>query len=316
MISLNFTVDNVDTVLKIYDRIEVVRYTGTETQPDTPVGDMVALTDWTAVSGTGSNVPIQLASGQSKYYAYDANGVATNWYSSRYISSTDSSIYSGWTDPILGEPGDLYYNPLFPPEIDYGSTDQVIVDRIRVLIGDPKGLNREVGESASASIMANGTTYLIEEKGWPVSITMNGKQFTDIGDPTVNGYRYLTFQEDITQPVTISGVTYAVDVWYYTFRNSDRQIMAVYGSTPPPAGLTETTATIEAYILAAAIDIVRSELLLDANEDGALVADEGSKYNPSPGLDVRRKLLDELKKKLADLVKSLTLGGITGVLID
>ena len=46
------------------------------------------------------------------------------------------------------------------------------------------------------------------------------------------------------------------------------------------------------------------------------MADEGSKYNPTPGLDVRRKLLDGLKKKLDDLVKSLILGGITGVLID
>ena len=316
MISLNFTVDNVDAVLRIYDQIEVIRYTGSEAQPDTPVGDMVALTDWTAVSGTGSNVPIQLASGQFKYFAYDANGTATDWYSSRYISSTDSSVYSGWTDPILGEPGDLYYNPLFPPEIDYGTTDQVIINRIRVLIGDPKGLNREVGEPETASIMDNNRTYHTEEKGWPVSIKMNGKQYTDIGNPTVNGYRYLTFQEDISQPVTISGVTYAVDVWYYTFRNSDRQIMEVFESTPPPAGLTTTTCTTEAYILAAAIDIVRSELLLDANEDGALVADEGSKYNPTPGLDTRRKLLDDLNKKLKDLVKSLTLGGITGVLID
>ena len=316
MISLNFTVDNVDAVLRIYDQIEVIRYTGSEAQPDTPVGDMTSLTDWTAVSGTGSNVPIQLSSGQSKYFAYDADGTATNWYSSRYVSSTDSSVYSGWTDPILGEPGDLYYNPLFPPEIDYGTTDQVIINRIRVLIGDPKGLNREVGEPETASIMDNNRTYHTEEKGWPVSIKMNGKQYTDIGNPTVNGYRYLTFQEDISQPVTISGVTYAVDVWYYTFRNSDRQIMEVYETTPPPAGLTTTTCTTEAYILAAAIDIVRSELLLDANEDGALVADEGSKYNPTPGLDTRRKLLDDLNKKLKDLVKSLTLGGITGVLID
>jgi len=316
MISLTFTVDNVDTVLRIYDQIEVIRYNGPALQPDTPVGDITALTDWVAVSGTGSNVPIQLYSGQAQYQAYDAMGSADDWYSSRYISSTDRTIYSGWTDPILGEAGDLYYNPLFPSEVDYGTADQMIIDRIRVLIGDPKGLYREVGEPESASIMDNNRTYHLEEKGWPVSIKMNGKQYTDLGNPTVNGYRYLTFKEDISQPVTISGVTYAVDVWYYTFRNSDRQIMAVYESTPPPAGLTTTTCTTEAYILAAAIDIVRSELLLDANEDGALVADEGSKYNPTPGLDTRRKLLDELDKKLKDLVKALTLGGITGVLID
>jgi len=316
MISLTFTVDNVDTVLQIYDQIEVIKYTGTDAQPETPVGDVIALTDWVVVSGTGSNVPISLSSGQSQYQAYDTSGTASNWYSSRYSSSTDSSVYSGWTDPILGEAGDLYYNPLFPAEIDYGSTDQMIIDRIRVLIGDPKGLNREVGEPETASIMDNNKTYYLEEKGWPVSITMNGKQFTDIGNPTINGYRYLTFKEDISKPVTISGVTYAVDVWYYTFRNSDRQIMAVYESTPPPAGLTTSTATTEVYILAAAVDLVRSELLLDANEDGALVADEGSKYNPTPGLDARRRLLNDLNKKLSDLIHSLKMGGITGVLID
>jgi hypothetical protein len=169
----------------------------------------------------------------------------------------------------------------------------------------------------------------MDEKGWPAYINMGGMQFTDTDNPSVNGYRFLRFQQYIddvcTECVTYSGtcgedvvkeVTHGVDIWYYTFRNSDRQIMEAYDNCPPPSPLTSTTATAEAYMLQTSIDLLRGSLWEDATEDGASIRDEGSHYDPSPGLDTRRQLLADLQKRLDDLIKAVMLSGITGVLID
>ena len=64
------------------------------------------------------------------------------------------------------------------------------------------------------------------------------------------------------------------------------------------------------------IDLLRKELWEDATEDGAAIKDEGSSYDPEPGLKIRKQLLDDLTKRRADLVKVLQLTGIAGVLID
>lgn len=309
MISLSFTVDDVNTVRLIYNQIQVAR----SDQRDIPVALTEYGGDYTVVSGTG--FPINLQPGTTQYRATDPFGTATSWYISRYINSANGS-YSGWSDPVLGEPGDLFYNPLFPPEIAYGTADQLIIDRIRRLIGDPLGLRREYGEEASSSIHPDGKTYELDERGWPVSVTMNGVSMNDSTDPTINGYRYLRFDEDISTTTWSGGVEYGVDIWYYTFRHSDREIMEAYDNCPPPPGLTTTTANSEAYMLQTAITLLYAELWEDSTEDGAKLADEGSRYDPSPGLETKRKLLDGLQKRLDDLVNALVLGGITGVRID
>ena len=51
-------------------------------------------------------------------------------------------------------------------------------------------------------------------------------------------------------------------------------------------------------------------------EDGVVVSDGQTKYDPSPGIRSRKDLLDAVKKRMDAAVKSLTLTGITGVLID
>ena len=79
------------------------------------------------VSGTATyTIPIPLRSGTSFYQTYDFDGNFDDWYSSRYASSVTGG-YSGWSDPILGEQGDLYYDPEFPKEVNYGSADQAII---------------------------------------------------------------------------------------------------------------------------------------------------------------------------------------------
>lgn len=333
MISLTISIDNISSVTQIFDTVQI-RKLGDSGTPDTPVTDLVAMTEYDTVSGTDTingREPVSdvlLSNDYYQYYFTDPDGYASDWYISRYYNTGDGST-SGWSDPVQGEPGDLYYNPQFPPEIAYGSSDQLIIDRIRLYIGDPLGLRREYGEEALSSIHPDGKTYEMDETGWPSYINMGGMQFTDTDNPSVNGYRFLRFQRYIddvcTECVTYSGtcgedvvkeITHGVDIWYYTFRHSDRQIMEAYDSCPPPSPLTTTTANAEVYMVQTAIDLLRKELWEDATEDGAAIRDEGSHYNPEPGLKIRKQLLDDLTKRRDDLVRALQLTGITGVLID
>lgn len=333
MISLTITIDNISEVVQVFDTVQLKKWTGTGI-PDADVTDYIALTEYITISGTDTIngrddvSDVLLSSNYYQYYFTDPDGFASDWYISRYYNTADEST-SGWSAPVQGDPGDLYYNPQFPPEISYGTSDQLVIDRIRLWIGDPLGLRREYGDEALSSIHLDGKTYEMDEKGWPAYINMGGMQFTDTDDPSVNGYRFLRFQRYIddvcTECVTYSGtcgedvvkeVTHGVDIWYYTFRNSDRQIMEAYDNCPPPSPLTSTTATAEAYMLQTSIDLLRGELWEDATEDGAVIKDEGSHYDPSPGLDTRKDLLDDLQKRLEALIKAVMLSGITGVLID
>ena len=333
MISLTITIDDLTEAMSIFDYVQIRRYTGTGT-PGTPVTNEVALTDYATISGTDtisnrSGVSdVLLTTGVSQYYLTDLTGHADDWYISRYYSTSNGSA-SGWSDPILGEPGDLYYNPQFPPEISYGSTDQLIIDRIRIYIGDPLGLRHEYGEEALSSIHPDGKTYEMDETGWPAYITMGGVQYTSTDNPSVNGYRFLKFQhfiDDVCYSCTtysgacgedvVKEVVNGVDIWYYTFRLSDRQIMEAYDTCPPPSPLTKATANSEVYMVQTSIDLLRGELWEDSVEDGAIIRDEGSHYDPSPGLEVRRRLLADLVKRRDDLIKALQLTGITGVRVD
>jgi hypothetical protein len=299
MITLTITVDNISTVMQVYNQIQLQRAAAEEGT-------------YTTVSGLG---PVSLVAGITSYSVIDTTGLSTSWYKSRYYSTSTGS-YSGWSEPVLGSPGDLFYNPLYSDEISYGTSEQLVIDRIRKLIGDPLGLRREYGEEASSSIHPDGKTYELDEKGWPVSVTMNGVSMNDSSDPTINGYRYLRFDEDISTTTWSGGVEYGVDIWYYTFRHSDREIMEAYDTCPPPPGLTTTNATSEAYMLQTAIELLYQELWEDSTEDGAKIDDEGSKYDPSPGLESKRKLLDGLQRRLDKLTASLKLLGISGVRVD
>jgi hypothetical protein len=327
MISLTFTVDSIHNVMVVFDRIQIMMYTGTGV-PDSPVTSLV---EYTTISGTDEInnrdgvSDVLLDADYSQYYFTHPIGEAEDWYISRYYNES-TGANSGWADPILGEPGDIYYDPLYPVEIEYGSEDQQIIDRIRTYMGDPIGLNREYGEDAASSIHPDGRTYELDEKGWPASVNMNGNQYVSTSNPSINGYRYLRFAEfiDVTTPWSqvVSGTcdvrtgTYGVDIWYYTFRNSDRQIMEAYDRCPIPPSLTSANVTVEAYVLQTAINLLYQENWEDAIEDGAVITDEATRYDPSAGLRFRNELLDKLNAKLDKLVKGLVLRGISGVRID
>lgn len=333
MITLTINVDSISTALEAFDVIQIKRYTGTDV-PEPPVTNTDAVAYYTTVSGTDTISSrtgvsdVLLNASYSQYYFDDDEGNSSSWYISRYYHTTTSAA-SGWSDPVPGYTADLYYSPQFPEEEDYETAEQLIIDRIRLLIGDPLGIAREFGEDAVSSIHQDGKTYELDEKGWPIYITIGGVQYNCLGNPTVNGYKYLRFNcfvDDVC--TTCSGyegdcgedvyrdVVTGPDIWYHTFRFSDKEIKDAYDTCYPPTPLTTTTANSEVYMVQTAIDLLRSELWEDATEDGADIKDEGSHYNPDPGLKIRRDLLKDLTKRRDDLVKALQLTGIAGVLID
>jgi len=295
MIHLSFQVENITSVLQVYNQIQV-QSSATETGT------------FTTIVGVG--FPIVLISGQSSYTVDDPVGVSSTWYRSRYYSSL-TSIVSAWSDSILGSVGELCYSPTYPNEVEYGTSDQLIIDRIRRICGDPIGLKREYNEKGN--IHEGGKVYQLEEKGWPCSINIGDTTHNSTSNPTVNGYLYLNFSDDIT---TLSGVDLDTDVFYYTFRHSDREIIEAYDTCPSPQGLTTTTANSESYMLQTAIELLTQELWEDATEDGAAVRDNVSQYNPEGGQRIRHDLIDKLQKRLDNLVDTLILSGVQGVRVD
>ena len=300
MIKLTVNVDNISTVIQFYDQIAVSR---SSTQTGT----------FATVSGVG---PVSLVAGTSLYTVTDDNGLATDWYKTRYENSA-TLLASSWSEAVIGSASDLYYNPLYPEEVPYSEEDKLIVARIRRLIGDPVRLRRDYGaDDLSGFISDDCKVYELPERGWPVNIVMNGVVYSDGDNPVVNGYRYLQFPCTISGCVNCRGEDVEVDVWYYNFRHSDREIIEAYDNCPPPPGLSTTTATSEHYMLQSAIDLLMMENWEYSGEDGAKISDEGTNYDPSPGFTFRNNLLKQLQKRLDDMVKISIMSGIEGVLLD
>lgn len=333
MVTLTVIVNDLTGILQVYNSVQIRRYV-LAGQPDTYVNDVSAFAEYVPVVGidvvnnrhdVGDVFLIGL---YDQYYFTDASGTMDDWYIYRFFNTVDESA-TGWFGPLQGGYNDFNYNPQFPVEAIHTATDRVVLAKIRTYIGDPKGMKREFGEEALSSIHGDGKIYEMAETGWPLYLNFGGVQYTSQGDPSVNGYRFLKFKDYIDdvciQAVTYSGVcgedifkdvTYGIDIWYNTFRYSDRQILAAYDSCTPPPPLTSLTANTEVYLIQTSIDLLRQELWEDATEDGASVGDDVSKYNPEPGLKIRKQLLDDLEKRLDRLVKSLALSGIQGVRVD
>lgn len=317
MIDITISVDDITSVILVFDRIQLMKYTGTGVPPSTiDEGVYTTLSGIDKINDREGVSDIYLSSTYSQYYFTDPEGLGTDWYISRYFNTSTSST-SGWSSPILGETGDIFYNPMYPPEVSYGSSDKLVIDHIRRLIGDPIGLRRDYGEEEESSLSSDRKVYTLGEYGWPASINMYSTQYTSSNDPVVNGYEYLKFTNPVSDTYTVvSGIEYNIDVWYYTFRNSDRNIMETYDSAYPPAGLTSSNCTSEIYMLQSAYDLLTKETWEVINEDGSDIDDEGSKYSPDPGIKARNWMLDKLKKRLEESIRFARGPWIGGVRID
>jgi hypothetical protein len=333
MVTITIIVDGIQDVVDVFDYIQIRRYSGDD-YPEEKVTDVEAMSIYSTVSGVDviNSIydvgTILLNSEYDQYYFKDPDGDMESWYIYQLTSSYTNSS-SGWFGPYQSGYGDFNCKPQFPPESYYSASDIMIIEKIRLYIGDQKALRREFGNEALSSIHEDGKTYEMQERGWPVFINFGGVPFTTLSNPSVNGYRFLRFKDFINDlchdTVTYSGicgtdivkeVINGVDIWYNTFRHSDKHILDAYDRCSPPPPLNSSTANQEVYLLQTSVTLLRKELWADAYDDGAIVKDEGSHYDPSPGLRLRKELLDDLEKKLDTLVKSLSLTGIKGVRIE
>lgn len=318
MINITITVDNLTDVLTIFSKIEILKYIGTSTPSTTiDINDYEVISNGIDQMNNRNNVSdILLSTSFLQYIFIDPDGDNTSWYISRYSNNIGSTT-SGWSDPVQGETGAMYYNPMYPSEVNYGTTDKQVINKLRLYIGDPVNLHRTYGEESLSYFHNDNMVFELREKGWPVSINIYGKQYTSSIDPSVNGYKYLKFASPVNLTnTTISGVQQSIDVWFYTFRYSDKQLMDAYDTCFPPAPLTTSNCTQDIYLLQTAYDILNSESWELAIEDGAEVLDGRDAYNPAAGLIARDKLLARLKKQLDDAIRARRFVGIGGVRID
>jgi hypothetical protein len=301
MIRLTIQVDDIATVISIFSHIRL--YVSTEE------------------SGTYTSIGfVELLPGTSTYTYDHLTGTEDYWYKSSYWST---SLESNLSDAVQGRYPQLYHWSTYPEEFTFGVDDTTIIRKIRRYIGDFPKLERlylDDVDDICSSIHSDGKTIDIGMKGWPVYISIT--QYSgDVGtlyvktsntDPTVQGYRYLTFSGTLNSGI----INDVIDVWFYSFKFSDREIYEAYGDAMMPPYLTSDTITKDHLILQASIDLLENMTSEDMVDDGATIQDDADKYDPSPGLRERDKTIKRLKEDLNKLVKQYMFSNITGVLID
>ncbi|RLB84198.1 MAG: hypothetical protein DRH15_05065 [Deltaproteobacteria bacterium] len=211
----------------------------------------------------------------------------------------------------------LYHTATYPAEFDFSATETTIIRKIRRLIGDLKELSRiySDGTEFCSYITDDGHSIELENRGWPLYVSIDDVEYTDLSDPVVNGYQYLTFSGTL-----LSGSSNPkIDVWYHTFKFSDREIYEAYGDAMIPANVPTDCVSQDHLILQAAIDLLESMTADDMITDGASIRDDASVYDPSPGLRARSDLIDRLRNELNGLVEECiknSMLALEGVLID
>jgi len=261
---------------------------------------------------------------QTVYYYDDITGTTDNWYVSCYYNSTTQTD-GEWSDPAQGIAPSLFHGITYPVEVDFDVDQSIIIRKIRRYIGDFPNLSRMYLEDCATNscdfIHNDGKTIELEHKGWPVLISLS--TFTETAtknsliDPTVQGYKYLTFSGTLMSGTNCSYDT--IDIWSYSFKFSDREVYEAYGDAMIPARVPSDRVTSDHLVLQAAISLLENMTSDDMVDDGAVINDDASKYDPSPGLTERDKTIKRLKKMLDDLVDEVIKNQIidlSGVLID
>jgi len=256
---------------------------------------------------------VALVASQSTYTYNHLTGTTDTWYKSSYYNS-NTSAESSLSDPVQGSVAELYHAPTYPSEFKFLASELEVIRKIRRYVGDLKGLKRlYIDESDGTScsfIHEDRRTIEFEEKGWPLYISLNSVEKTTLADPIVQGYQYAVLSG------TLTGTDNEIDIWYHTFKFSDREIYQAYGDSQIPPGLTSDTVTADHLILQAAIDLLENMTAEDMVEDGASIRDNETAYDPSVGLRTRADMINRLRKQLDNLVKQYIMTGITGILLD
>lgn len=295
MIRLTITVSDITNVMLLFTHIRL--YTSTSEE-----GTYTYLDD------------VLLVAGQSVYYYSHVDGTEDTWYKSSYYN-TSTDLESSLSDAVQGVTAELYHYPTYPEEIDFTTSELTVIRKIRRYIGDFKGLGRSYlsGDSFCVALQGDNKTIDLDDNGWPVYVLVNSTEKTTSDDPVVQGYQYLTFSG------TLDADSDTVDIWYYTFKFSDRQIYEAYSDAIIPPFVSSACVTDDHLTLQAAIDLLENLTSGDLVDDGASIRDDNTSYDPTPGLLERDRLINRLRKQLdaliAECVKSGMLG-LEGVLID
>jgi len=303
MVRLTITVTDIDTVVQLYQYIRLYRSDEEE--------------------GTYDHLAyITLLPSVTTYTYDDITGTTDYWYRSSYYGNSGESSLS---DPVQGISPALFHGITYPVEVEFDADQEIIIRKIRRYIGDFHRLSRMYLEDCASNscdfIHADEKTIELESKGWPVLVSLatvsGSEEKTSLTDPIVQGYKYLTFSGTLMN----SGVCDydIIDIWYYTFKFSDREIYEAYGDAMIPANVPSASITSDHLILQAAISLLENMTSDDMVDDGAVINDDASKYDPSPGLAERAKTIKRLKAMLDELVDEVIkdqIIALTGVLID
>jgi len=297
MIKLTIEVADIGAVIALYDSIRI--YTS-----DAENGTYTYLAS------------VALATGVSTYTYRHITGTPDIWYRSSYYNS-GTGAESSLSNAAHGTAPTLYHTPTYPEEYEFDDDEDIIIRKIRRLIGDLKGLDRLYidGDEFCSSIHEDGHTIDLGTKGWPVYISINDVEYTTLEDPIVQGYQYLSFSGTLNSGVQSD----VIDIWFYMFKFSDVEIYRAYGDAMIPPLVPSDCVSSDHLMLQASIDLLESMTAEDLVEDGAVIRDDMTMYDPSPGLRERDRLLNRLRKQLDALVKEClksSMLGLEGVLID
>lgn len=300
-IVLTIYISNPSSVVLSYDRLKVYSSSYED-------GTFVEVSDAVTRPVIGTN---------TKYYNFeDLGGTSSSWYKTSYFNSS-SLLESSLSSAVHGIEVDTeYVGSSYPVEISLTSDDSYAIDKVRFFCGDQKNIKRDyISPSCSdgyVNTSIDGYTQQLTYRGWPLQIIKDGVEYTSLSNPQVTDYSFVTFSG--TQISTVSGV---LDIWYSSFRRSDREILKIYNVVSPPTGVSSLDFSTEMKALVSAIWILKSEVSQLMGESlGSFNLQGELAYNPEPLLRQKREHIKELEEELKELVQSTVGTNLIGVRID
>jgi hypothetical protein len=191
----------------------------------------------------------------------------------------------------------------FPQELVLTPEEEVIVFKIRQLIGDEKktAVDEVYSVDHCATVKLQGSMYGLEDpKGWPTDIVVNGAVVTS--GVEVLSYEFLKW-DSIPGPL-VDGAS--LTVVYNMFRHSDMEILNTYDNAAylyltGQCGLSDTDLGEDLLTLSTAYVLLSKDMSIYVSE-AVNLEDSDSKYDasrrPQALATFMKMISDELKNAL------------------
>jgi len=289
---LTITVRSVTAVAAVFDQLLVL----SATSANGPFTTLATIT----LTSAGAYSTLDTAATAGTYYKAQYHNSSTLVSSVFSELAQETGIFSEYTVPTS--------TASYPPEIALTEQDREIVESIRVSLGDFGIIERDYFNSSdtnssfacASQISADQKTWeLIEYKGWPQRVVINGTEKTSITDPQVLGYRFLTFSG------AAACITGTLDVFYNHFRFSDREIILAYDRANNflvSCGLTVGQITTEMLIIQASILLLEGEAR-DFATAAVEIRDGDTSFSNTRGLQARNEDLADMKQKIREMIE-------------